>query len=239
MLLGHRGARHAAPENTLAAFELARAEGADGVELDVRLDGERRVIVLHDAELTRVTGRACRARAETLSSASLDALDVGQGERVPLLKDVLAWAKTHDLCLNIEVKSDLRQKAALLDALVSLLADEHASSERLLLSSFHPRFVSSLARRLPHLPVNWLVHKKQLVFRYAPGWQLLGAAGVNPEHALLSAAKVEAWHAAQALVGTWTVNDPALALAYDRFGVDALISDCPGRIRAALDTNNP
>ena len=47
-VLGHRGARHAAPENTLAAFDLAMTEGADGVELDVRLDGDGRVIVLHD-----------------------------------------------------------------------------------------------------------------------------------------------------------------------------------------------
>jgi glycerophosphoryl diester phosphodiesterase len=235
LVLGHRGARHAAPENTLLAFELARTEGADGVELDVRLDGEQRVVVLHDAQLTRVTDGRSQARAETLSSTALRALDVGRGERVPLLADVLDWAKAHDLCLNIEVKSDLKGKRALLDALVRLLAAETSSAERLLLSSFHPRFVLGLALGLPRLPVNWLVHERQLVFRFAPGWRLLGAAGVNPEHTLLSAAKVEAWHAQNALVGTWTVNEPALALAYEQFGVDAIISDYPGRIREALE----
>ena len=50
-VLGHRGARHAAPENTLKAFDMAAAEGADGVELDVRLCQSGEVIVLHDPTL--------------------------------------------------------------------------------------------------------------------------------------------------------------------------------------------
>src|SRR3954468_10133753 len=91
-VLGHRGARHAAPENTLAAFELARREGADGVELDVRLDASGEVIVLHDPTLTRVTQGKETRHAEDISSPELARLDVGAGERVPLLADVLDWA---------------------------------------------------------------------------------------------------------------------------------------------------
>lgn len=234
-MLGHRGARHAAPENTFAAFELARQEGADGVELDVRLDGDRQIIVLHDPELTRVSDARSRAHAETLSTAALRALDVGGGERVPLLSEVLGWASDHDLCLNIEVKSDVRQKRVLLDELSRLLESASAAArERLLLSSFHPLFVLALSRKLPHLPVNWLVHQKQMLLRFAPGHRLLGASGVNPEHTLLSASNVKRWHESGALVGTWTVNDPELAVAYDRFGVDAIISDTPGKVRDAL-----
>jgi glycerophosphoryl diester phosphodiesterase len=69
LVLGHRGARHAAPENTLRAFELARTEGADGVELDVRIDANGEVIVLHDTrryprpkfgESTWAEAKACR-----------------------------------------------------------------------------------------------------------------------------------------------------------------------------------
>jgi glycerophosphoryl diester phosphodiesterase len=234
LVLGHRGARHAAPENTFLAFDLAKKEGADGVELDVRIDAQQELIVLHDTTLERVTGGACRARAESLSTHALRALDVGERERVPLLAEVLDWAKQHDLCLNIEIKSDVRDQRALLDGVVRLLTGETAAAEQFLLSSFHPRFVLALARRLPHLPVNWLVHRKQLVLRHAPAWRWLGAAGVNPEHTLLSAAKVEAWLSQQALVGTWTVNEPALAVAYEKFGVGAIISDFPGKIREAL-----
>src|SRR6478752_9574719 len=88
-VLGHRGARHAAPENTLRAFELALAEGADGVELDVRLDADERVIVLHDRTLERVTDGSERRDVETLGAHELDRVSL-RGERVPLLADVLA-----------------------------------------------------------------------------------------------------------------------------------------------------
>ncbi|HET9953284.1 MAG TPA: glycerophosphodiester phosphodiesterase family protein [Polyangiaceae bacterium] len=233
-VLGHRGARHAAPENTLAAFELARAEGAAGVELDVRIDAEGTVIVLHDPTLTRVTAGACSAHVEDLKRADWAALDVGKGEKVPLLVDVLDWAKRHDLCVNVEVKADVRNRRRLLSAVVQCLAPRAAESERLLLSCFHPGIVWHLAKHLPDFGVNWLVHDRQPLLGRAPAFRRLGALGVNPQHTLLSVSSVERWKAAGALLCTWTVNSPELALAYDHFGVDVIISDEPGRVLSAL-----
>src|SRR4051812_42345932 len=138
-VLGHRGARHAAPENTLAAFELARKEGADGVELDVRLDGSGRVIVLHDPRLTRVTQGRDTRHAEDIPQGELDRLDVGQGERVPLLADVLEWAREHDQRVNVELKSDVRQRALLLRAVADVIRGR--ALPPLIFSSFHPYFV--------------------------------------------------------------------------------------------------
>jgi len=233
-VLGHRGARHAAPENTFAAFELARREGADGIEIDVRLDGSEAAVVIHDADLARVTGGESRARVDQLSTAELRRFSVGAGERVPLLEDVLAWAREHDACVNVEVKSDVRQKQRLLECVVRELSRGRHASARVVVSSFHPGFVRVLATRLPELPVCWLVHDRQIVLRSAPGWRWLGASGVHPQHTLLSSSKVQSLQRSGALVGTWTVNDPALALAYARFGVDLIISDVPGQILAAL-----
>jgi len=234
LVLGHRGARHAAPENTFAAFELARREGADGVELDVRLDGSGRVVVIHDRDLVRVTDGRSRARVDGLSTSELSALDVGQGERVPLLADVLAWAREHDLVVNVEVKSDVREQKRVLDGVASELARAHELGSLVIASSFHPGFVRVLALRLPEIPVCWLMHDRQLVFRRAPGWKLLGASGVHPQHTLLSSTGVRSFRASGALVGTWTVNDPAFARAYARFGVDVIITDAPARILEAL-----
>src|SRR5262245_52384253 len=94
-VLGHRGARRAAPENTLRAFELARSEGADGVELDVRLTGDGQIVVLHDPTLERVSGGRDRRRVEALDFSELGRVDVGERERAPRLVDVLAWAAEH------------------------------------------------------------------------------------------------------------------------------------------------
>lgn len=234
LVLGHRGARHAAPENTFAAFELALREGADGVELDVRLDGSGNAVVIHDRKLDRVARDGRRGSVEALSSAELSRVDVGGGERIPRLEDVLAWARERGCLVNVEVKADTRHRLRLLEAVVRCLAPLRLHVDQFLLSSFHPGFVRVLAARLAPLPVCWLVHEKQRLLRFAPGFRLLGADGVNPEHTLLSAARVRRWKRAGALVNTWTVNDPVLAAAYAAFGVDAIISDCPGRILSAL-----
>jgi glycerophosphoryl diester phosphodiesterase len=235
LILGHRGARHAAPENTFKAFELALAEGAAGVELDVRLDRSGEVVVIHDPTLERLSVDRRTDAVEALDARELRRVDVGDGERIPRLADVLAWARDKNAYVNVELKADLRDKRRLLDAVVQLLAPERqTAADRLLLSSFNPAFVQRVAARLRPLPACWLVHDEQRVFRFALGWQLLGARGVNPQHTLLSAAGVRRLKRAGALVNTWTVNDPVLAAAYAEFGVDAIISDCPGKLLGAL-----
>ena len=231
-VLGHRGARHAAPENTLAAFELARAEGADGIELDVRLDGDGRVIVLHDPKLTRVTGGSETRHAEDLSSTQLARLDIGKGERVPLLADVLRWAREREQRVNVELKSDVRNKRLLLRQVARVV--DSVALPKLLFSSFHPYFVWWLGRHLPSHPRAWLVHDKQRVLRYAPGLGLLGANAVHPQHTLLSTERAARIKRAGYLLGTWTVNDPARAIELAALGVDTIISDVPGAILSAL-----
>src|SRR5512138_2530443 len=92
LVLGHRGASADAPENTLAAFRLALEQGADGVELDVRRCRTGEVVVVHDADTSRVAGAPLRVGDASLSE--LRALDVGgpagarfRGERIPRLEE--------------------------------------------------------------------------------------------------------------------------------------------------------
>lgn len=231
-VLGHRGARHAAPENTLAAFELARTEGADGVELDVRLDGSGQVIVLHDETLARVTKGADGRHAEDISSRELALLDVGSGERVPLLADVLDWASAHDQRLNIELKSDVKNRSLLLRQIARVVSPTPRAP--VIFSSFHPYFVWWLARHLPEIPRAWLVHQKQRILKYAPGFRLLGANALHPEHTLLTAERALRIKRRHTLLNVWTINDPERARALSRMGVDAIISDVPGKILAGL-----
>jgi len=229
-VLGHRGARHAAPENTLAAFELARSEGADGIELDVRLDGGGQVIVLHDPTLERVTQGADKRHAEDIPSRELSRLDVGNGERAPTLAEVLSWAREQGQRVNVELKADVRSRALLLQEVARVVTRQALPS--LIFSSFHPYFVWWLARRLPELQRAWLVHEKQHILKYAPGLRSLGANALHPQHVLASAARVARLKRAHFLVNTWTVNEPARARELARIGVDAIISDVPGKILA-------
>lgn len=233
-VLGHRGARQSAPENTLAAFELARQQGADGVELDVRLDGAGRVVVFHDPTLGRTTEQRDHRQLEDLTAEQLACVRVG-GEPVPLLDDVLAWSHQTSQRLNIELKRDVRHKARLVLEVGRRIACVADAPERVVLSSFDPMFVRGLSLLLPEVAVAWLVHAKQRWLERAPGARLTGACGVHPEHALLDRTSIARYRGHARFVGTWTVNDPMRATLLAAWGVDTLISDVPGDVLAALD----
>ncbi len=233
-VLGHRGARHAAPENTFAAFELALAEGADGVELDVRLDGAGRVIVLHDVTLERVSSGSERRAVETLSASQLSRIDVGRGERVPLLSDVLAWAHERNTRVNVEAKSDVRRPHVLIQSVTRLLRASRVTPEQIVLSSFHPLFVLGLSLLSGDFPVGFLVDADRRVLRRAPLFRELGASGVHPHRALVTPRSIARWKRRGAFVNTWTVNVEDEARNLAALGVDAIISDRPGAILAAL-----
>lgn len=241
LVLGHRGARHAAPENTHAAFELSRTEGAHGVELDVRLVKTGEVIVLHDPALSRVTQGHDRRNVEQLSLADARSADIGRGERVPLLSEVLDWAEGHDQLVNVEVKSDVRRRRDLVRGVVALLAKHPYTPRGVWLSSFDPRFVWALSRALPQVPCAFLFHTKSPIARAAAlvgaaTFKRLGARAVHPEHVLVTEARMQAWRSKSELVGTWTVNDEARARELASLGVDVLISDRPGAILRAISS---
>jgi glycerophosphoryl diester phosphodiesterase len=233
-VLGHRGARESAPENSERAFELALDEGADGIELDVRLDGDGRVIVLHDAELGRVSHGSEARAAEELSSTELARVDLDGGERVPVLVDVLRVFRDRGARVNVELKRDVRRPTALLRGVERAVRESGAPPELVIFSSFRPGFVAALARRLPSYPRAWLVHAGQRVVRNAPLFRLLGSDGVHPEWSLVTQASLARWKRRTAVVNTWTVNDGAEARRLAALGVDAIISDRPGFILREL-----
>jgi glycerophosphoryl diester phosphodiesterase len=235
LVLGHRGAREAAPENSLRAFERALDEGADGVELDVRLDRDGRVIVLHDAELGRVSSGSETRAAEELGAAELARVDLGGGERVPLLADVLRFCRERDARVNVELKRDVRRPVALLRGVEAAVKESGAPPELVIFSSFRPGFVAAMARRLPSFPRAWLVHARQRVVRNAPFFRLLGSDGVHPEWSLITERTIDKWKRRAAVVNAWTVNDGVEARRLAALGVDAIISDRPGAILEALN----
>src|SRR5947209_11305495 len=128
LLWGHRGASFDAPENTLAAFMLAQAQGADGVELDAQRCGTGEVVVLHDESLGRTTGYA--ALVTETAWPLLRTLDAGSrkgaqfaGERVPLLAEVLA---SFPLLVNVELKCDRANDRGLTREAIRVIRDARA-----------------------------------------------------------------------------------------------------------------
>jgi glycerophosphoryl diester phosphodiesterase len=218
----------------MKAFELALAEGADGVELDVRLDGDGRVIVLHDRTLERVSKGAEKRDVEALGAAELARVDVGDGERAPLLADVLAWSRERKARVNVELKKDVTRPWALVQAVVREVRAGGRAEELIVFSSFQPAFVSALAVGLPTYARAWLVHEKQRFLKRAPLFRALGADGVHPQHTLVTEASIARWKRKPAIVNVWTVNAPADVKRVAALGVDAIISDNPGAALEAM-----
>jgi glycerophosphoryl diester phosphodiesterase len=141
-VIAHRGVHSgAATENTMAAFELALAAGAEMIELDVRRTGDDRLAILHDHDRAGVA----------LDSCSLDQFEDRTGFRPPLLGEVLEWASGR-IALDVELKED-----GYAEQLAPLLESFAAAGNDLLVTSFLDPLLARLAQVAPKLRLGLLL----------------------------------------------------------------------------------
>lgn len=150
-IFAHRGASKAAPENTLKAFKLAFAMGADGIELDT-YQVEDDIVVIHDRWLNRTTNG--KGLVTSCSLANLKQLDAGEGESIPLLSDVLAILPPNKK-LNIEIKH-LKNVDDWLHKLHQGLMQYKVNKSKLIISSFNHVWLKQIHERDPELPIGAL-----------------------------------------------------------------------------------
>jgi glycerophosphoryl diester phosphodiesterase len=235
LVVGHRGGRGQGwpPENTLASFAQARAQGARAIELDVRACAGGAVVVFHDDTLARMThGRDAR-RVCDVGEEELAGIDLGGGETIPRLRDVLAWARREDVAVNVEMKHDVPRRRDLARDTVAIV---QTSGADVLLSSFDPLLLVMVARHAPSLARALLTQSRRR--RWADALEeamrppLVAALHIERTQGV---ADVVARYRRRGLrVGAWTVNDPAEARELVRLGVASIITDHPGEIGRAL-----
>lgn len=241
LLIAHRGASTGAPENTLAAFRLAREQGADGVELDVMRCGSGEVVVFHDDDLARLggPGRSARDQVRALPLAALREIDLGAGERIPLLDEVFETLGP-ELLVNIELKTppdwlDRARDHGLAKAVAELVR-RHGFEARALISSFDPLLLARFRAAAPSVGTGLLFGADQSrPFRHAWAAPLLRPLALHPESTLVDQVALGRWRARGYLVHTWTVDDPAELRCLAALGVDAVITNRPAESRRALD----
>jgi glycerophosphoryl diester phosphodiesterase len=232
-VLGHRGASHAAPQNTLAAFRKAADVGADGIELDVHLSRDGVPVVIHNNTVDATTDGHGLVREMTLTQ--LKALDAGahfdaafEGERIPTLEEVLAEVGAQ-LLTNIELKAG--QTAALVSAVVDLVR-RMGMANRVWFSSFKPYALYRVRALAPDIPCGLLYGPLN------PGTLLLRPftphEALHPYKDLLTERAVHRAHEHGLRVFTWTLDDPAVARKFAAWGVDGIITNEPAEILAAL-----
>jgi glycerophosphoryl diester phosphodiesterase len=233
LVLGHRGARYAALENTMRAFELARTEGAVGTELDVQTSRDGELFVVHDVNLKRITDGRISTRVVDMSAAELDAVRLPGELPIPRLGQVLDWASHHSLYLNIELKTAGTLTDRVAESVARMLTERATPPDTVVVSSFRPLLLRRFHRAAPHYPSGLLIDRHRGCLAKRKWLDALGCSAVHP-HAELLLAKPALFEKLGAPINTWTVNDPDRARRLAELGAHAIITDRPGEIVRAL-----
>lgn len=227
LIIGHRGASADAPENTLAAFELALEQNADGIEFDVQLSADGVPVIIHDDTVDRTSDGTGRVRELTL--AELRALRIDGAHAIPTL-DELFEALGRRALLNVELKA-LGINDGGLSAAVAERIRQHGVGDNVLVSCFSPFIVREARRHLPPaVPVAHLRQHRLMRLAHA----LVPAEADHPARSLVDEGMM-AWARRRGLrVNVWTVDEPAEARRLAALGVNSLITNRPAALRAAL-----
>ena len=226
-IIGHRGASADAPENTLAAFALAQAQGADGIEFDVQLSADGWPVVIHDSKLERTTNGQGLVQEYTL--AQLQELDAGEGQPIPTLDELFETLGPNFL-YNVELKTAVFRDNGLAAAVADRI-QAHNLERQTIVSSFNPWAVRWARRYLTQS--TWVAHLGYtggLKYKYL----LAPCQAIHPHSRLvnesnMARAKKIGWR-----VHVWTVDDPVEAQRLADLGVHALVTNKPRLIRKKL-----
>lgn len=230
-LIGHRGLRGLAPENTLASFNKAYEQGFSWVEFDVMLTACGEAVVFHDHLLGRTTnGKGYVARK---TYAELYQLDAGSwfdplytGEAIPTLARTLELLSEKQLQANIEIKptrgTDIATAQKVLEIIDSYWPKQAVAP---LISSFSLVSLYAVRQLNNQLPLGILYHK------LPRGWQKaadeLACASIHLHQHYINLAQINAIKTTNRLVLAYTVNDNARADLLFNWGVDAVFTDYP------------
>jgi glycerophosphoryl diester phosphodiesterase len=245
-IVGHRGASHAAPENTLAAFDLAWEEEADAIEGDFYYTRDQQIVCIHDKDTERTAGVKKLVAESTL--AELRNLEYGgwfdvrfEGEPIPTFAEVLRSIPA-DKKFVVELKTGPR--------IVPLLAAElerlDADPDRLLIISFQEATVAACKEQIPQVKAHWLTGYRRdaqtgkvtpTVDQVAKTLRRCGADGLgtNGDRSVVT----EAFIARLREKGlrefhVWTIDDPGDARYFQQLGAMAITTNRPAAIRDAL-----
>lgn len=196
MLLGHRGAKAYAPENTALAFQLCEEHGCDGFEFDVRLTADGHAVCCHDEDWNgrAVDGAiAAELELETLSAA-------------------LSFSDRMYLDIEMKVIDIVPKLAFVLRTL---------DAKRAMISSFLPEVVFETRLFVPNLPAGLICRTHEQLSDF----EAVNADVLVAHHSLITPKLVRRIHSLGKTIFAWTVNEASKMESLGRMGVDAIISD--------------
>jgi glycerophosphoryl diester phosphodiesterase len=222
-VIAHRGASAYARENSFPAYDLAIAQGATTLELDVRVCADESLVVMHDDTLLRTVGDPRRVDALTASC----------------LRELEAEVRPLSLAAVLErygartrVLIDLKDPHPAWEGRVVEAIERHGLRDRAVVQSFDHEAIARIRRAAPWLAVAVLYRRHERPERLEAVRSF--ASGIGPWHGRVDAELVVAAHAHGLAVRPWTVDSTAEMERLIALGVDGLITNMPDVARAAL-----
>jgi glycerophosphoryl diester phosphodiesterase len=204
LLLGHRGASRYAPENTIAAFDLALEHGCDGFEFDVRYTSDAHAVVCHDPQ---IGGRK-------IESSVYASLSGAAGVSLACADEVIVRYAARAF-LDIELKV-----AGEIGPILAALGDA-PRADSFVISSFLPELLDAVYARVQGIALGLICETTEQLAR----WPTLPLRFVMPHRKLASPSLMEELHAAKKKAFIWTVNEEKEMRRFAEIGADGLISD--------------
>lgn len=250
LIIGHRGASAHAPENTLAAFQMALDAGAGGIEFDVQLSKDGVPVIIHDRTLLRTGMRPDRVADLTVDQ--LSNVDVGSwfnakfphrartgfaNERVPTLARVLDLLKDNDRLIYIELKCDETDYAQLAETVCDSVRDSPLLPQ-IIIKSFKLAAIPLVRNYLPAVQtaalfepsILDLVRRRRRIIDIA---RKFDAQQISLHHSLVTKKLVSLAVAAEMPVTIWTVENSKWLMRGQKLGIRAIITNDPARLIAA------
>ncbi len=233
--MAHRGNSIECPENTLAAFRRALADGADILETDLHLTADGEFVCIHDATVDRTTSGSGPVGALTLAQIKRLSASYGRAgfeiERVPALREVAALLPP-DVALALELKTDRFLEPDVCRQLVATL-DECGIRAQTVVLSFSLSRLQAVQAAAPDIPTGLITLNNPTpappVALLGPLWPLL----------LLNPFYVRQAHRQGKVVCPLDVQSERRARLYQRLGCDAMMSNDPGALARALGRTPP
>ncbi len=233
-IYGHRGSRTRLPENTMPSFQLALEEGADGLEIDVRLTKDGTVVVCHDPDLKRVGDADFTILEHTweeLSKMSVHCPEVF-GDRfkgqyfVPQLEELLAYLAETDALLNIEIKPQPKRKYGEIEEKTLALVEKYGMKDRVFYSSFDHYILAKLKELDPSVKTAILYNSP--LYHAGAYAKEIGCFAIHPSmNGALQYSDLEKALELGMDCNVWTINQAENAKKLVELGATGIITDVP------------
>ena len=245
----HRGSSGFAPENTLPAFAIAKALNVDGIELDVQMTKDGELVVIHDETIDRTADGSGWVKDFTLEELRRFNFNDGKSGfgfvAIPTLKEVYEMFQGTDYVINVELKTSVipydGSEVSVVgeDGVLDIRCIEEKVHELTVRMGMEKQVIYSSFSHASVLKMQGYVTEEQTAFLFSDGWlnvvdyaKPYNVQALHPDFYYQDLEElVKEAHAKGMKVHTWTVNEEEYALKLRDMGVDAIITNHPGKMR--------